>query len=115
MKKFLIFCAVVGVTFAAFSVPEYLVTGENPSRLEKLAEKELLYFYRKIYQRELKKISSQDAKGKKVIFLGDTEIARNNGFAPAKFGKEEWMLKTVGKNLVIAGGRPRLHPCVNTE
>ncbi|MBE6394341.1 MAG: DUF4838 domain-containing protein [Lentisphaerae bacterium] len=106
MKKFLIFCAVVGVTFAAFSVPEYLVTGKNPSRLEKLAEKELLYFYRKIYQRELKKISSQDAKGKKVIFLGDTEIARNNGFAPAKFGKEEWMLKTVGKNLVIAGGRP---------
>ena len=106
MKKFLIFCAVVGVTFAAFSVPEYLVTGKNPSRLEKLAEKELLYFYRKIYQRELKKISSRDAKGKKVIFLGDTGMARENGFSPEKSGKEEWFLKTSGKNLIIAGGRP---------
>ena len=69
MKKFLIFCNVFFWIFAVFSVPEYLVTGAAPSRLEKLAEKELQYFYRKIYQRELKKISAKDAGGKKVIFL----------------------------------------------
>ena len=106
MQKKLFFCFAICCLFAVYAVPEYLVTGKNPSELEKLAEKELKYFYKKIYQRELKNISPQNAAGKSVIYLGDTETARQHGFSLSKAGKEEWFLKTVKDNLIISGGRP---------
>ena len=106
MQKKLLFCFALSCLFAVYAVPEYLVTGKNPSELEKLAEKELKFFYKKIYQRVLKNISPQNAAGKSVIYLGDTEAARKQGFSLSKAGKEEWFLKTHGKNLIISGGRP---------
>ena len=106
MKKKLIFCTAIFGLLTAWAVPEYLVTGKSPSRLEKLAEKELKYFYRKIYQRELKNISPGEAAGKSVIYLGNTTSARQAGFDFSKAGKEEWFLKTVNDDLIISGGRP---------
>ena len=43
------------VLYAA--VPQYLVTGPSPSRLEKIAESELQLFWQKIYGQKLKKIA----------------------------------------------------------
>ena len=64
-KTWLLFSCVVllGQLFAA--VPEYLVAGKNPGRLDKIAVAELQEFFRKIYQKELKCVSEEQAKGTK--------------------------------------------------
>ena len=90
--------------FAA--VPEFLVVSDTPSRLEKIAESEIQLFYSKMYGKELKKINEKDAAGKSVIFLGNTAAAKKIGIDQSKCGKEEWVLKTVGDDLIISGGIP---------
>ena len=108
MKKILCLAGMLLTAAVSAVVPEYLVVGENPIRLEKMAEKELCSFYREIYGKDLKKISENEAAGKSVIYLGDTAFARKNGFKagsePAV--QEQWVLKTVDDDLIIAGGRP---------
>jgi hypothetical protein len=39
--------------------------------------------------------------------VGWTGFARGHGADPAKLGPEEWAVRTVGKDLVLTGGRPR--------
>ena len=90
--------------FAA--VPEFLVVSDAPSRLEKIAESEIQLFYSQMYGKELKKINEKDATGKSVIFLGNTAAAKKIGIDQSKCGKEEWVLKTVGDDLIISGGIP---------
>ena len=106
MKNFMLLVGMLFSTVLAAAVPEFLVTGEKPIRLETMAEKELCLFYQKIYGKELKKITEKEADGKSVIFLGNTAFARKNGVDPDAAGKEEWILKTVGDDLIISGGRP---------
>ena len=106
MKNFMLLAGMLFSTVLTAAVPEFLVTGEKPVRLETMAEKELCLFYQKIYGKELKKITEKEADGKSVIFLGNTEFARKNGVDPDSAGKEEWILKTVGDDLIISGGRP---------
>ena len=98
----LIFCCCI----LSAAVPTHLVTGENLSKLEKIAVEELQLFYKKIYKKELQMLTSENAAGKNVIYLGDTAFARKNGIDSNACGNEEWILKNVGKNLIIAGGRP---------
>ncbi|MBQ9336631.1 MAG: DUF4838 domain-containing protein [Lentisphaeria bacterium] len=91
---------------ASAAVPEYLVTGTSPSRLEIMAENELCGFYRQIYGRELQKIDEKEIDGKSVIFLGRTAFAEKHGIGPETFGQEEWLLRSVDDDLIICGGRP---------
>ena len=93
---------------AAFSavIPRYLVVGENPSRLEKRAQSELQLFWQKIYGKKLIAISGAQSGNKSVIYLGRTAFAQKNNIQCSKLGEEEWVLKTVGDDLIIAGGRP---------
>ena len=105
-KYALLAALLAGVNGLTAAVPEYLVTGKSPTRLENMAEKELCLFYKQIYGKELKKIGESEADGKSVIFLGNTDFARKNGVDPDKAGKEEWILKTVGDDLIVSGGRP---------
>ena len=88
------------------AVPEYLVVGGELSKLEKIAVEELQLFYRKIYKRELKTIPASQTAGKSVIYLGNTPFAGKNGIDCQKAADEEWILKTVGDDLIVAGGRP---------
>ena len=107
MKKtwFLLGCVILwGQLFAA--VPEYLAAGKNPGRLDKIAVAELQEFFRKIYGKELKCVSEEQAKGKCAVYLGDTAFARKQGIDAGKADKEEWILRTVGNNLIISGGKP---------
>ena len=91
---------------AAAAVPEHLVVGETPSRLEKTAAEELRSFYRQIFKKELLLIPECAAEGKKAIYLGDTKFAARHGIDCKKAGEEEWILKTSGDGLIITGGRP---------
>lgn len=40
-----------------------------------------------------------------ALYVGNTGFARQNGFDVDKMGVEAWAYKTVGKNLIFAGGR----------
>ncbi|MDX1387894.1 MAG: DUF4838 domain-containing protein, partial [Acidobacteriota bacterium] len=42
-----------------------------------------------------------------AIYVGDTSAARALGIDPAALGAEEWVIRTTGGRLVLAGGRPR--------
>ena len=101
LSVFLMTAAVSGVP-----VPGYLVTGEKPSRLEVRAESELQLFWQKIFGRKLIKISEQQSRGKSVVYLGRTKYAEQNKINCSKLDEEEWVLKTSGDDLIIAGGRP---------
>jgi hypothetical protein len=45
--------------------------------------------------------------GRSAIYLGWGAFARAHGVEPATLGPEEWAVRTVGKDLIITGGRPR--------
>ena len=88
------------------AVPQYLVVGDTPGKLEKRAESELQLFWQKIYGRKLQKISESQSRGKSVIYLGRTDFAKKHKVDFSKLDEEEWFLETVGDDLIIAGGRP---------
>ncbi len=50
---------------------------------------------------------SELAPGQPAIYVGGTRYAAGQGIDEAKLGEEEWVIRTVKDNVVIAGGRPR--------
>lgn len=42
-----------------------------------------------------------------AIYVGQTEFATAHGISFKNYDKEEWLIKSVGPDLVIGGGRPR--------
>ena len=50
MKKLSVFILLCSVFTLLAAVPEFLVMGDKPGRLEKIAAEELQLFYSKIYQ-----------------------------------------------------------------
>ena len=106
MLKKLFLCLLFSSAAAVFARPVCLVTGDKPSRLEVRAASELQIFWQKIFGRKLSVIPANQAKGKSVIYLGRTAFARKNNVDFSKFDEEEWLLKTVGDDLIISGGRP---------
>ena len=43
-------------------------------------------------------------KNTPAFLIGDTAFARQNGIDVSKFKQEQWLYKSIGKNIVIAGG-----------
>ena len=92
------------VLLAAGEVPLYLVTPRSPSAMEERAAQELMYFYKAIYRRPLLRIPEAESSGRAAIFLGRTDFAVQNRIDAGTFDQEEWLLKTAGSSLIIAGG-----------
>ncbi|MBM4082804.1 MAG: hypothetical protein FJ278_24065, partial [Planctomycetes bacterium] len=42
-----------------------------------------------------------------TLYIGPTQFAQAQGLDAAKLGPEEWLMRTVGKDLILIGGRPR--------
>jgi len=75
---------------------------------EKTAAKEVAEYLHRISGANFQ-VRSEDqapAKGNRV-FVGPTAFARSQGFTVDKLGPEEWVIRTVGNDLVIIGGQPR--------
>ena len=106
MKKTFVLTMLFSAAAVFAAVPEYLVVGRDLSKYEKIAVEELNEFYCRIYGRKLKIIAEKDAADKSVIYLGQTDFALRNGVDHTGAGQEEWILKTVGKDLIVSGGRP---------
>ena len=74
---------------------------------EKHAAKDLSLYLQKITGAAFPVVAEADAKGKNAIYVGATDFAAKAGIDPDALGKEEWIIRTSGKNLILSGGRQR--------
>jgi hypothetical protein len=87
-----------------------VVTAVKPSEVAAYAAKELVYHIEKATGQRLQVVvETAIPKGyTSCIFVGDTEATRKQGLDPDKLEIEEFILRTVGSDLYIAG--KELHP-----
>lgn len=70
-----------------------------------LAASELADHLRQMTGAEFKILKESEWDGKTPAFLiGQTDFARKNGIDFSQLEKEEWLYRSIGKNLVIGGG-----------
>lgn len=82
----------------------YIVQAPDATEPEKFAAGELALFLERVTGAEFR--LAPKAGGKR-IHVGWTQFARDNGIACETLGDEEWAIRTVGDDLILAGGRPR--------
>lgn len=94
---------------AAKGKTEYvIVEGANAIPAEKHAAKELSSYLQKMTGAKFPVIAEKDAANAKfAIYVGATDFAAKQGIKQNSIGDEEWIVRTVGKNLIVTGGRPR--------
>ncbi|OQA86672.1 MAG: hypothetical protein BWY31_01216 [Lentisphaerae bacterium ADurb.Bin242] len=78
---------------------------EQMNQFENLALKDLQSYLEKMTGAPFSVVPENKVKGA-AVYLGQTEYAKKHGVDFSKLGKEEWVLKESGNNLIIAGGRP---------
>ena len=105
----LILCGIFA--FASQLAAFVVVIPEDTNKLEKIAQQELVTFLEQASGRKVsvvkEKESGKIAKGKRVIYLGNTAFAQKNKIQQSSFAREEWILKSINRDtLIISGGRP---------
>lgn len=86
-----------GKALCSIAVPEKL------SDLEIIARDDLVNTLEKITGAKFQVVTEKNAKSP-AIYLGFTEFARQNNIDRKKLKDEEWVIKTVGKDLILTGG-----------
>ena len=98
-----------GVPLAQGGKTEYVVvSGQAPSEAEAYAAQELADYLGKITGAVFKTVpENESATATRRMFVGWTDFAAAHQADGRKLGEEEWIVRTVGTDLVITGGRPR--------
>ena len=87
---------------------DYVIAeAEKATPAEKHAAKDLSLYLQKITGATFPIVSEAAAKGRNAIYVGATDFAAQAGIKPDSLDKEEWIIRTSGKNLVLSGGRQR--------
>lgn len=85
-----------------------IILPENPSVVEQTAASELANYLEKIYGREFFITPEVDVKSEGIqIFVGRTDFARDHGVIVDDLESEEWLVRSVDKNLIVIGGGSR--------
>ncbi len=86
-----------------------IITGKDASPSEKRAAAELQRFLEEMSGATLPVVMAGGPVRGKSIFVGDSAAlqARKHGIVFESLGPEGYVLKTLGSDIVIAGGRPR--------
>ncbi len=85
-----------------------LVVGDAATLPEQTAAAELAAYLQKATGAAFGTVAEAGApKAGVAIYVGHTAFARRNGIDPAALGPEQWVMRSVGDNLVLTGGRPR--------
>lgn len=116
MRHLLVLLALIAVCVPVFAITlaqdgkaaATVVVAADASPAEQTAAKDVADYLQKITGAEFR-VRPEDrapANGTR-LFVGPTAFAKSAGIASDKLGPEEWVVRTVGNDLVIAGGRPR--------
>ena len=85
-----------------------IVVGASPTAAERTAADELTTYLGKVTGAAFSQVAEGDVPADTgAIFVGRTRFAARQGVDVRKLGPEEWVVRTVGHNLIITGGRPR--------
>ncbi len=84
-----------------------IVHGANATETEREAANELQIYISRICGAECPVRSEGEDISGPTIYVGETEYTKRAIPDYAKLGKEEWVIKNVGDDLVLGGGRPR--------
>ncbi len=84
-----------------------IVQADDATLAERTAATELTSYLPRITGADFAVIDEAAARGGAGIFVGPTALARENGIDPGTLGPDEWVIRTIGDNLILAGGRPR--------
>lgn len=107
---------VAGLTGTAEAVPIAkggtplvpIVTPDEPTPAERTAAEMLALYLGSSVGSPFRVVTESDPDARSAaIHVGPTAVARAVGGDPAALGPEEWIVRTEGGNLVLAGGRPR--------
>jgi len=86
-------------------VTEYrIVQSAKATEPEKFAAEELAEFLKRVTGADFRIVEAADGKR---IHVGWTDFAAQNGIDCEELGEEEWVIRTVGDDLILTGGRPR--------
>lgn len=87
---------------------EIVVNKNKATEVELNAAEELRKYLGKICGADFKITNEPENKSAlQKIYVGQTDFSIANGIDVSKLGREEWNMKTVGANLILAGGVPR--------
>ena len=85
-----------------------IVLCEAPTLAEQTAAKELAAYLGAVTGGTFEiKSESQTSGQSGGIFVGPAEFAKTRGVDAGKLGPEDWVIRTLGKDLLLVGGRPR--------
>ncbi|PIU65235.1 MAG: hypothetical protein COS85_09530 [Armatimonadetes bacterium CG07_land_8_20_14_0_80_59_28] len=85
-----------------------IVKGGAPIASETTATKELADYLGRITGATFPQVAESGVPAKaSAIYVGQTAFAAKQGINFSKLGQEEWIIRTIGSNLILAGGRPR--------
>lgn len=85
-----------------------VILSQNASEAEKQAGKEFIHYFQKITGVAIPlHYESQTGNPKAAIYIGPSTFSKANGIDETTLGEEEWIIKTVGENLILTGGHPR--------
>ena len=85
-----------------------IVVAAGATASEQMAANEVADYLRRISGADFHVLTEDQAPAKgSRVFVGPTAFARRNGLTADKLGPEEWVIRTVGSDLMIIGGQPR--------
>ncbi len=79
----------------------------DASAPEKTAAAELAAYLKKSTGAEFATVPPEQAAGRPVIAVGPGAAAAKLGLNAGKLGAEEWVVRSIGQDLFLVGGRPR--------
>lgn len=96
-----------GILAASTVNAQTILLPSSPATTEQKAAEELVEHFKKMTGRSIAvKKEGEQVKGP-VLYVGKTNFAKKQKINFSKFGKEEWLIRSVGKDLIIGGGDPR--------
>jgi hypothetical protein len=98
-----------GLKLACDGQTDYvIVEGAESTPAEKYAVQELSQYMGKVTGALFKVISESDVpQPSSAFYVGWTKYASKQGIDGKTLNDEEWIIKSVGKNVILTGGRPR--------
>lgn len=85
-----------------------IVLSDNPTDGEKTAANELSHYLEQVTGAAFPIVPESASTGSGPrIYVGPSAFARANALDFGGWGPEEWSMRTVGQDLILAGGRPR--------